>query len=330
MKRWALIWLFALGVALMGCVKMERIDSSAEEMISYAVGAYTPSTKATLNSEGITQFKSKAWLCTTTGNSALYGDDGETISYDNPVWSPSRTYYWPKSPLSYVNFISWYDNGGNPTVTEDSLAWTNRTIDVADTLMFADVAWRYKSGQVPTLFHHALTQVKFQAKATTLSDGGNSYVITFNSVTLNNVHKKGTLSLSTADPGSCGTVAWTTQGWVLDPDEVPGAITHTESVSVTADGDQSPNVIMDFSSVLPQSTDNITVTLCYTIRTNRAGGHYISENLTTVISLGSYDDWTMNHRTTYTITINPVSNAIQFVPSTEDWKADTSNTLYVE
>ena len=328
MKRLALILLFALGVALAGCVKVESITPAEE--ISYAVGAYTPSTtKATLNSEGITQFNSKAWLHTPDGTSALYGD-GETISYinANAVWSPSRTYYWPKNPRSYVNFISWYDNGGTPTVTENAMAWTARTIAASDNIMFADMAWRYKSGQVPTLFHHALAQVKFQAQATSLSAGGNTYAITINSVTLNNVHKKGTLSLSSTDPGSCGTVAWTTQGWVPDSQEVlnPISLSLAEPVSVT----ESPCVIMDFSSVLPQATADITVSLSYTIRTNRGNDHYISESMTTNISLSTFDDWTMNHRTTYTISFSPATNIIKFVPSTEDWRVDATNTLYVE
>lgn len=339
MKKNALILLFVLGTLLISCAKVENI-SPAEE-ISYVVGSYSPSTKATLNSEGITDFRSKAWLHTNAGSSSLYGNAGETISYSNSLWSPSQAYYWPKAPTSYINFVSWYDNGGTPSVTETSITWTDRTIGGSDNIMFADAAWRYNSGLVPTLFHHALAQVKFQAKASTLSNDSLTYAITFNSVTLNNLHKTGSLSLINADPLSTQTVEWTnpqggTPAWAPDELEVPSTISHVESVSITTvDGSgNDPNIVMGFTSVLPQAIDDITVTLCYSIRTNMASGYYLIENMTSEVRLadfsGSPDEWTMNHRTTYTITINPITNTIQFVPSTVDWRTDTSNTLYVE
>ena len=339
MKKNALILLYILGTLLISCAKVENI-SPAEE-ISYVVGSYSPSTKATLNSEGITNFRSKAWMHTSSGSLSLYGDAGEIINYSNSTWSPSHAYYWPKGPTSYINFVSWYDNSGTPSVTETSINWTNRTIGISDNIMFADAAWRYKSGLVPTLFHHALAQVKFQAKASTLSDDGKTYAITFNSVTLNNVHKTGSLSLINADPLSTQTEEWTspqggTPAWELDELEVPSTISHVESVSITTvDGSgDTPNIVMEFTSVLPQDIEDITVTLSYSIRTNIAANNYIIENMTTEVRLadftGSPDEWTMNHRTTYTITINPITNTIQFVPSTVDWRADTSNYLYVE
>lgn len=184
------------------------------------------------------------------------------------VWAPARDYFWPAAATSYANFVSWYDyKGVSPTAAiswngsssqwEASLEWSDRTVYPKDDILFADVAWRYNSNAastapygkdgvvegVPTLFHHALALVKFQARVKQGTgaaydtdpenpldlgetpafscykrDSKQSGKYTFWKVTLTGVtiktgdqpgiRSKGTLSLSQTDKGSKGTKAY--------------------------------------------------------------------------------------------------------------------------
>ena len=159
----------------------------------------------------------------------------ETISYtaktgEMPaaLWEPSHTYYWPKSPNTSLDFFSWYDLSAtaseavaNATYSSSTytLAWANREIALKDNVMYADIAWdkhantdgTYKYNDVkegvPTLFHHALAQVRFAAnvKTTYEQDSKDATKATFWFVTIeglglptDKIHKKGDLSLTAA------------------------------------------------------------------------------------------------------------------------------------
>ena len=115
-------------VALWSCTSVE-VDPTPGKRVTFSVGSYVPQTKAvSLNSEGITTFSSKGYLYAEGIDHVqdFFVAAGETITYNpsTPEWSPSRTYYWPKSSQSYVNFVSWYDKNGQPaTATQTAMSW---------------------------------------------------------------------------------------------------------------------------------------------------------------------------------------------------------------
>ena len=193
-------------------------------------------------------FKSVAFINADNGNGgqeaparfyAAATDQVETIKYASNQWAPvGADYYWPKSPNSDIDFFSWFDltetagthvanaTFSSPTYT---LAWTaDRTIALKDNVMYADPVWKQKKNKkaptygkdgvtegVPTLFHHALAQVRFQFKQKTMSavdtkDNTKStfWVVKVKNLTItsNQIKKNGTLSLTAAKNAA----SWTT------------------------------------------------------------------------------------------------------------------------
>ena len=347
-------------VALWSCTSVE-VDPTPGKRVTFSVGSYVPQTKAvSLNSEGITSFSSKGYLYAEGIDHVqdFFVAAGETITYNpsTPEWSPSRTYYWPKSSQSYVNFVSWYDKNGQPaTATQTAMSWvidgSSRTLAPDDNIMFADVAWRYNdnateyvatsgvSEGVPTLFHHALARVKFQAKATPVSEGTTTWSVSITNFKLEGVRKQGTLSLTNADPGSTGTRAWWTGTQGSDPAwSLSGAADTLSRAGQTFNltvNDQ-PVAIMNTRSVLPQPTTDMQLSFDYAIRTDydNSGSNYVIERLHKTIALSSFTSaagsWEMNQSITYTITINPKSNLILFDPVCTDWVSDPNNKMYLE
>ena len=325
-------------VALWGCTKTEI--ATPEKEVTFAVGEYAATatkSNVSLDTYGITSFKSKAYLHADgyeNETQNFFGVNGETISKQGNVWAPSHPYYWPKSELSYVNFVSWYDKNGAPTnVSEYALAWTNRTIVADDDIMYADEAWRYNSGDVVTLFHHALAQVKFQARTTQASDGNVSWTVTIRNFRIENVRNTGSLSLINSDPNT----SWTTKPWT---NTIWTQAQDTETLSSNGEFTLSSTnqVIMDTRTVLPQTTFGMVLSFDYSINTtyNIEGNPIssVSENAHATINL--YSDfriynWNMNTCTTYTIVFNPETNKISFDPAlTENWNTDPNNSMYIE
>lgn len=332
MKKYIYIVLITL-VALAGCAKTEPAVLPGK-VVSFQVGQYAPGTKASvsLNSENITSFRSKGFLHATgvAGTQNFFGTDGETITYDDtvPEWAPaSHPYYWPKSGESYVNFVSWYDKNGTPAnvagVSETAISWTidgtNRSLAADDNIMIADEAWRRVSGEVPTLFHHLLAQIRFVAKPKTLSKDGTTWVITVRNFRLSNFYNTGSISLSNADPLSGPqTVAWTGD-WA------------TSGTTTVLDGPASDTVlsaegseILAWHSVIPQSVGSAYISFEYTVRTVYDAQNYIEETANTgnlrISNFGSAAAvWEKNKKITYTINIDPEYAQILIDPVSEDW-----------
>ena len=368
MKRFGYIALIFAMTAFAGCVKTE-LDPSPKERITFAVASYAPSTRASsLLDDGISSFKSKAFLHADgyeniTQN--FFGANGETIAWNSTAseWVPSHEYYWPKSSESYINFVSWYDKNGTPdSVSETALSWSfdgsTRSLAADDNLMFADVAWRYNQNTtnatqytgddvtvgVPTLFHHALAQVRFLAKISPVSDGGTTWSATITDFCITEVYKTGTLSLVNADPQSNMTRAWwsmsedatpvvTTPYWSTEGCAVDTLSRRGQTVNLTVNN--TPVSVMATRSVIPQSTEDMVLTCNCNIRTEYADHSYMVETVPVAISLrdfsGDIGSWDMNHRITYTMTVNPVTGKILFDPAlNEGWSSDTNNSMYIE
>lgn len=324
-------------VALAGCTKVE-LAPVPEKEVSFTVGSYAAQTKSvSLDTYGITEFQSRGFLHAhgVAETQEFFGISGETIRKQSTLWAPaSHPYYWPKSEVSYVNFVSWYGKHVVPTtVSETSLVWDNCTIEPDEDILFADEAWRYNSNNVTTLFHHALAQVKFQARLSKAAEGKASWSVTLSNFRVSNVHKTGTLRLQNSDPGT----ARTTKPWTVAPWTTTAATDTLSREGKTFTLGASNQILMDSRTVLPQGTYGMVLTFDYTIHTHYDSGNPLSSTAENAhASIDMYLDfglhsWGMNESVTYTIVINPDTNIIVFEPTlTEAWNTDQNNPMYIE
>ncbi len=352
MKRNKHIVVILVLASLAGCSRVET-DRAPARRISYEVGACAPVTKAPVSLyPGIDHFTSKAWLYASGVATAqeYFGSDGVRVNYGSGEWAPAEDYFWPAD--GYINFVSWYDKNGTPsTATQTTLAWnldgTSRSLAPGDTILFADEAWRCTANQstyqvdpgetsshvtngVPTLFHHALAQVRFLARLSQDSASGVSWSASLSRLSVSNVYKTGTLSLSNEDPGS-GCInypkPWTNTSWSLSG--AADTLYHANSVALSA----SDTPVMAFRSVLPQATAGMTLTFNCTITTSyTSSGKTVTENLSASIPMtdfsGDITSWDMGTKVTYTIVIDPETNLIRITPGVADW-TPSSPILYM-
>ena len=335
-------------VAAVGCSKTELVDTP-DVKIGFQVANYATQTKAEetsflteLSGLGITSnqaFNSKAFINADNGagshNLSVFFDESIAWDSSNTLWAPAtKDYYWPKSPNSNIDFFSWYDFAGvAPTITYDgtdaTMVWTDKTIAPKADILFADIAFHQKANNaveygkdgvsegVPTLFHHALAQVKFTVK---IKDGCDKKVdshdaskYTFWEVTLsdlafaaNKVHGNGTLTLTGADPDASDAASsitpWTSAVWTnaATPAYVANWFTTAEATGTNALTTTAANLIPDsymgngFVAVRPQTIgDDVTLGFKMTINTyygaDLASAKTEGATNTEVIDVASYD-----------------------------------------
>ena len=347
MKKYIII--AAAAIAAMACSKVEKVDAP-DTKVTFQVASHTPQTKAhSLNSESITSFKCKAYMhgVGVAGAQDFFGT-GETISYDSevPEWRPSHDYYWPKAAASYVNFFSYYDNGGDPTITEGTMIWSNRTIGTGDNIMYADPAWRYNDNTtqadqytddnihsgVPTLFHHALAQINIKAYASKVSVASLcNWTIVLKNVALTNVYSQGTLSLAIDDPETAHTTTpWKAANKTDDPAWVTSgsaASLQPANLTVTATTSGTAQTLLANQSVLPQALTNVHLTFNLDITTTYTAGQSNQEIIPIDIPLATATPtgfgttaWELNHKYTYVVKIDPSERRVLFDPAVaEEW-----------
>jgi hypothetical protein len=369
MNNWFKITLLAALAVPLGCSEME-VDEAPLKAVSFAVGTYSPQTRAdgdpvsVIDQDGIRAFSSRGFLHSEgfIGTAQEFGDffgaDGQIISWhaDTKEWLPPHDYYWPKGQKSYIDFISWY--GGSPAITyaknassskfEATFAWNDVQVAATDKLMWADLAWRYKANVnpatygknevaegVPTLFHHALSQVRFVGKVSKSSETVKGktvkWTVNVKEFSISDVANKGTLSLTNVDPGSNEpkTQAWTV---VNDWTNLDGEATITPSATYPIALDGTEKEIVGWQSVIPQSTDAVKMTIKFSVVTEYEGegGKKVEEEVTASSVLlnkfktGTGDNdyikkWERNKRYTYTIIIEPDTGIIKLIPVEKDW-----------
>lgn len=355
MKNRFNIVILALVLLAVSCTKTEMSDTK-EKAVAFQVGSYAPQTKAPegtasiIDVDGINSFRSYGYLHAVgvPGEQAFFGTAGETITYhagSPATWTPSHDYFWPKSTGSYVNFISWV--GGTPEVNyakseetwNATFAWNNVTVAPTDNLLWADMAWRYNANEqtyqfnsvqegVPTLFHHALAQVRFMGRQGKASDGNVSWTVTVTGLSLAAVKNQGSLSMTNTDPGSKQTKEWTVTNWAAADATAPIAATGLNKALTT---DQE---LIGYKSVLPQDvTAAMELTVNYTVTTTYPGKTVV-ENASASAALsafsGSITAWEMNKRYTYTVVINPDAGIIRIIPVETDWIDEGEYNLNIE
>ena len=333
-------------VASAACTKIETNEAEIPSTkISFSTANYLPQTKAgeasflsEFTNPADARFQCKAFMVGegVTGTQNFFGTDGETISWNATAkeWAPSHDYYWPKSAKSYINFFSWYDTGAGPVVTNGTMKWENRTIGTGDNIMYADPAWHFQkntkaptygldgvSEGVPTLFHHALSQIEFKVYADKLSKDPvvSSWTIKLTDVKIGSIYNQGTLSLTSTEPaatefnqkGTWNTAAWTTSG-------TTGNLTPAD-LTVSATTAAGANVLLANQSVLPQSLTDVKLTFKLDITTNYTAGESNHEIINTEILLTDFGQsaWELNKKYIYTLKIVPSENRVLFDPAVE-------------
>lgn len=355
MKNWINIALIATLAVSAGCAKVDVVETPGKP-VSFTVGTYVPQTRGTsaLDSLGITSFSSRAFLHGegVDGAQRYFGTDAnpvETIRYSKSgtvaSWLPSHDYYWPKSSASYVNFFSWC--GGDPALTysqesgkyKATMTWSDVNTASLTNLMFADVAWHFNANAktylkeydgakveegVPTLFHHALAQVKFVAKQKVVDNTGvTGFEVVVNNIELTGVKNTATsFTLTATEPDGTDptTTPWTVGENAWTGLSGNGTITYTGPSAAL-----STTTVTDLSetSVLPQPVEGMKLKVSFTVKTTY--GTKVVEEAVVVdnISLTSFDggitSWEFGKKIIYTIIIDPDAKAIKLIPEESNW-----------
>lgn len=352
-----IMMIFALVALAAGCSKVEVVNAPERE-ISFTVGSYAPATKAVAVTE-FTSFSSKGYLHAegVDGTQDFFGVAGETITFNGTdTWAPSHPYYWPKGANSYINFVSWYDKNGAPTtVSETAISWSNRTIAPDDNILVADVAWRYKENTsngaqytgdaitsgVPTLFHHVLSRVQINVRATTAVDPSNNnvtYEVSIQSAHLEGIYQTGTMSLANTEMSSTGTRAWVSAN---NNDLLWSAVGNAGNIAVVSTNTTvgpSATSILPERSFMPQNLGNdAKLVITYTITTKSGSTVTSIESdipatlvLNTIKNTSDIEitEWAPNKKYTYNIAINPVGDPILIEPAVEaDWTAGNYSVI---
>ena len=357
MNKWLNISLLILLVAS-ACSKVEVATSSGGQ-VSFRVGSYALQTRAEgdpvpLGNVGIDAFFSRGYLHAVglmDEPQDFLGATGETITYNGTdAWLPSHDYFWPKSPVSYVNFVSWYGVPTTPnpvTYSKVDGQWTagfnltDVTVDPSSDILLADVAWRYNANVnpatynqyngvaqgVPTLFHHLLSQVCFVGALTKNSDTKVTWEVKVTSISLAGASGQGSISLTNVDPGQNKTQAWSDIAWT-NPSGNAAISAQNKTITALA-GSAAPDTLIRWSSVLPQSvTNDMVLTLNYEVTTKYGDTpsspvRTVIEPVTRSVRLSDFSaavsEWGIGQRITYSIKIDPDTKAITVIPEETDW-----------
>ena len=351
-----------VGVAFTGCVQNEEFAPKPQKEISFEVANYVHSTRAN-GAFNYTSFAANAWVTDGGPAKQLIKDEAVTkqeIDGTN-VWKTANTYYWPLEGT--VDFICYYPatEKEKPSIAYDYAGadkLTYKDYEVADVdVMYADKAVRYSANNsktdngtdfgigsygftgVPTLFHHALAKLNFEVQNGHHDDGVYLWKVTVKSITANNIHKKGSVTLnhSGKDENEDGVFDEPSYGdWTLPtpavwtPSATPVRATYTwdpDSDVVLADATIKP---FDAKTVyvMPQTLTKVdvhqTVTVVYTVDQIRKSDSAVisSKDYSPILDLYSptLEHWQMNTDITYKLSFNPKGEMILFAPAVKDWE----------
>lgn len=351
MKRSVLIALAAF--ALAGCAKESVVDSALTNA-GNAIGFNTysnitrgnpfdnnPEFAASGNVFGVTAFIS-------TSDSPYMGkaDAGTEIVSDGTKWDYKNTSdirYWPTQgeTLSFYAYAPYTKNGVAIPVAYtkgDGMIMTDYTVPADDAgqvdLMYAsalNVAKASPAVKVPLQFKHAMTQVRFKAKA----KGDGVFIdVKENGIKLRNLESKGTFTLSAA-----GAASWSiTEGNLTEYTAVfpeTKEITNAEAKNLY-DADKALILLPQEFAAKTGDGDmtggTLTISCKIYYKDNNATPQYLFGSADTyadytvpfssTIPKGDTTEeiWKMNKRITYTLTVTGNLEPILFETSVVDWE----------
>ena len=316
-----------------------------------------------------------------------YKSDGTTAAdteANTAIWKSAVDYFWPKT--GYINFFSYaskrdihnsvsFADVANAETKTVSFGTADSPLTIAsdDNILLADACYNATEansaptfvnnitgtdettpGGVPTLFHHLLSQVKFQAKLRSEKAHANtSYEVDIISanittaaetdptsglynngfLTATSEAKTGT-ALDTKDWNLSGTQAWsaaTTASYepvvVMTPTSsalvLPVQATPAEHFST---GDF--HVLLAARTFRPQAiASDVKFTITYKVRALHDSVKYSEETITATVDLDELTPnsgvWRCNDSVTYNVYIDPVTTAITFDPAVAAWTGAT-------
>ena len=193
-------------------------------------------------------FGTYAW---TKGTAGEFFIDNKIVSYQNPYWTTSTPYYWPKNQT--VDFFSYYphNTSGVPAVSKTQISYTDidYTANQVD-YMYADKAVAFTDNAndvddgvnaftgVPTIFRHAGSKVKVniilgENEKTEVDGTVTKWEVTLKSVALSGIYIKGTCVLNLSDAEAKGIVPWS------KPQDSEGYYVWTADTNLTNDTDNA-------------------------------------------------------------------------------------------
>ena len=346
MKKFFLIAVAAC-VALASCTKNEVAPTDPQEITYQAVVG--KSTKAMIDNTayptnetfGTVAYKVKG------GTSELYIPVSE-VSFtdaDTDYWSTATPYYWPKdgSTLTFYSYSPYKDQASvviPVTSSADGLTITNYSVAgrQATDLMVADkvtgltdnnvTIGGWKKG-VSTIFRHKLAQVVAINFQTVLGDPaavydyakghdgsvGNEFragdkVYTVTDVTFEDIPEVGTYT-------NVGTEGWATGAVTDEISWITGNATPFSGGMFNTN-----HATNGYLLVIPQAfaAGSQKLTINYTVKTYTDASNFATETIEKTIDLKDlHDEWEMNKKYTYTISIG--LNQIYWAPSVVAWDA---------
>ena len=281
--------------------------------------------------------------------------DGTEVSFDGTNWTYSPLRFWDRNNDYYSFYGISIDNGADiddvlashtvstGAFTSKSLTWAgnNNDILIADSVK---VLKDHYGEQVALNFRHI--SALFDLKVRKGAGIGNDGVLKITAITLENIKKTGTFSVSSyAEPKDSAVVAWNdlTTGSYTDANGVNEVTTISGATAITTTGDQ---YLINNLVVIPQAfaADAQRLKISYTITTGTGTAEQTNEfnNKTYDLILfditdydtdddagtagNQYNDaenvtgWKAGFHYTYIITID--AEAINFTASMQPWQTD--------
>ena len=263
----------------------------------------------------------------------LYMND-ETISYNSTdlIWETATAYYWPLSgSLTFIGYspkaaagtVAYNKSTKALTVTDfevnsaaasqQDLMWATTQKDLTDnqSTYTSESATSTKTG-VNVIFHHALSQVKFNVKK---AAGLDDYTITVNSITFR-AYNKGTLTVTNDVP------VWSAQALLTGGDAFDY---NTTGSNVVAPNNASAFAAFGVANMpVPQALVADTQKFTITYSLEKSGVNLGSKTVTNDLRVADgVTEWAQNTIYNYNIVID--LNKIYFNPTIVEWTSPEAN-----
>lgn len=260
--------------------------------------------------------------------------NNETISYNSTdkIWETASVYYWPLSgSLTFIGYspknaagtVAYNKSTKALTVTDfevnsaaasqQDLMWATTQKDLTDnqSTYTSEIETSTKTG-VNVIFHHALSQVKFNVKK---AAGLEAYTITVNSITFS-AYNKGTLTVTNDVP------VWSAQALITGGTAFDYNTTGSNVVA--------PNNASDFAAFgvanmpVPQTLVAGTQQFTITYSLEKDGVNLGSKPITKDFYVADgVTAWAQNTIYNYNIVID--LNKIYFNPTIVEWTSPETN-----
>lgn len=360
-------------------VEADLTAESNAKPISFEVAKYKASSRAGESAQadnGYTEYATNQFFgtfafyaATTNGVHAPFANEDDVemqnakVGYANSVWTAlGDTYFWPQT--GHLDFVSYSPYSTDATIAVghinesakdyNALSITDYTVGTED-LMYSDKAHlqthnktMYFNSGVPTMFRHALAKLNFKVRTKHVQTeevvGEDSktlyWRVVLNSIKLNGIFNKGSLTLHTSSPSVAGTTQYeianlaegASKVWTRANSQVSKEWTSAEGQVLT----MVPTNFVDAINyyVLPQTftVGEQSFTVNYTVQ-NKVGDTGTWSTPTEFTKTIGFTEraamvsaWEMGKNITYTLIIDPKGDVITFDPAVADWE-EVNGTL---